>query len=673
MAFLGKMPKPRSKTAGPGFGDRAQQYVVQAAGRVLSSRNASTLKTSVRKIKDACGSIEDVLAQAEGSGSDDPGIEVIAAGLKEDFERRAWHQHLDVILESLLQYYLELHEMPLARLKHLVESDSPTEADRQRCINDAISEALSLLRLAVAAFPEQKNPALAVADVDLAYTQLAGESVVEAAGQFQARVNRRAWTQRFFTLVQMFREQLLMTLRGYEEGTSEQVLQDFEELIKKHSQAHGNWQASAVAAVAASAATPADQGRSSPTTAVEPVFATDQEAREMKVSWNADLQVADDVEISDLSEEVSTTVEAKGRIEGNLHPVRGILFQVDQVSDVAPQVGPGLPLYIPKTVAEKALNVANLPLEAAKDFRGHAKDQPCGVMTSAEIIGGDFSIAGMLWPFNVGDRLDALVLAQDRLGMSMNANVVGRPARVQGQQVFWVEELQLLGAAILLSEIATYKSTKVAAQAQEEPLDAVVSVAASGDDSAQHDDFEESELMELEKVLEQLNQLSGQIQASAQQFETATTELNQRLGVLESAREQEVQAAAAAQEQEKEQQSQQELIQAVGDQLTNAITSLKDSMPEMIRTEVAAQINPRGVRPRRTVPVVAGGGGDSTVRDPEYDRLVAQLRSKQDQLEGARQAGGSTEARMKLIEEIRALQTDFTSRYPDGQPLMPVG
>ena len=161
----------------------------------------------------------------------------------------------------------------------------------------------------------------------------------------------------------------------------------------------------------------------------------------------------------------------------NRRPLRGVLFPVDAVSEAIPAVGPGLPLYVPESVAVEALaQVPLLPLDAADELDRHAKNEIVGVMSCGHIQsnsagGRDFVVDGMLWGWSQPGKVATIAANKKILGMSMNANAMGRVGEIDGQKVYILSKLQLLGANILQSSKATFKTTNlIAAQSATESI-----------------------------------------------------------------------------------------------------------------------------------------------------------------------------------------------------------
>lgn len=156
-------------------------------------------------------------------------------------------------------------------------------------------------------------------------------------------------------------------------------------------------------------------------------------------------------------------IQAYATPEGtNNRTFEGTLFRIDEPSEGIPSVGPNLPLYVPRSVAEAALrDVSGLPLDAHSSLSQHSNPDIVGVMMAARIVDNDFRVKGYLFDWNVPDKVEAITASRDDLGMSMNATAVGHETEVNGIKVFWIDSLTLKGGNILYAERATYKKTRV--------------------------------------------------------------------------------------------------------------------------------------------------------------------------------------------------------------------
>lgn len=306
-------------------------------------------------------------------------------------------------------------------------------------------------------------------------------------------------------------------------------------------------------------------------------------------------------------------IEAKARIElsaTNERGVEGILFKIDRPSEAIPSVGPGLPLYIPRSVAAEALACLDFsrpkPIDAHDTLSKHASTEIVGAMTSARIDGDDFWVAGVLWDYNQPHKVEAISASQDHLGMSVNATAEGHPAEVNGRSVWQIDRLRILGANILFSEKATFKKTRTNVLASSESGD-LIPVLASADDF----ELEENptpdilETMDTSAIAAQIRELSesvasmhSEVKNRLNALEPTVKELSAQMGEIQAAaretKNQELQAAAIQAEQEKQAQ----LLQSVTQVLEEKLASL------------APRTGPK--YPNRVLPLAASGAAPAS-------------------------------------------------------------
>ena len=151
--------------------------------------------------------------------------------------------------------------------------------------------------------------------------------------------------------------------------------------------------------------------------------------------------------------------------ESGKAPIKGILFEINKPSEEIPNVGPGMPLYIPEEVAIKATNtIIGYPLDADPSLKKHKKTNIIGIIENAYIEENNFIIEGNLWVNNKEDHVQKIIDNKEILGLSMNADASGHKTTIEGQEVFHIDDLHIWGANILYSELATYPKAKILAQ-----------------------------------------------------------------------------------------------------------------------------------------------------------------------------------------------------------------
>lgn len=305
-------------------------------------------------------------------------------------------------------------------------------------------------------------------------------------------------------------------------------------------------------------------------------------------------------------------IEAKARIElsaTNERGVEGILFKIDRPSEAIPSVGPGLPLYIPRSVASEALACLDFsrpkPIDAHDTLSKHASTEIVGAMTSARIVGDDFWIAGVLWDYNQPHKVEAISASQDHLGMSVNATAEGHPAEVNGRSVWQIDRLRILGANILFSEKATFKKTRTNVLASSES-GALIPVLASADDFELENPIPDtSETMDTSAIAAQIRELSesvasmhSEVKNRLNTLEPTVQALSAQMGEIQAAareaKNQELQAAAMQAEQQKQAQ-------------------LLESMTQVFEEKLASLAPRTGPKyPNRVLPLAASGAVPAT-------------------------------------------------------------
>jgi hypothetical protein len=418
-----------------------------------------------------------------------------------------------------------------------------------------------------------------------------------------------------------------------------------------------------------------------------PVFASEEEA-EPESEEQVEPEVVEQVEPEEHSPEqgeiqlmcgvqsLPVVIEASG---ANYHPVRGVLFRIDEPSEAPPSVGTGKPLYVPRKVAEALLGkVNNLPLDADDSLSRHANEKIVGVMVKASIEGNDFIVEGHLWPWNNRAKVSLISANSRDLGMSMNAYAKGRNETVDGIGVFWIDELELLGANILFHEKATYKKTRFAAEATPEQEGETVAIAASSDKVLDDENFEDNEetheaieaeadnsdetydsqteemdnhniQLQLEAISRLLTDTVGKIGDEMAEIKAAIGETDNRVNSLLEEKTVEAQRIAASQQEESEKSKQQALI----DSITQAVIS---------------SINPSRQPQRITsTPIAASGGAKAPAADA-LPRDVVELLCERSKLDAQIQASeNDLTTQLALVDRKRDLNVHLAQLGYAGQ------
>lgn len=338
-----------------------------------------------------------------------------------------------------------------------------------------------------------------------------------------------------------------------------------------------------------------------------------------------------------------TDVKESGiEASANQTPCSGVLFLVDEPSESAPSKGSEYPLYVSREVAERCVEAIakqpGLPLDIDDSLMQHSKSNITGVITSAEIQGNQFIVHGHLFPWSQENKI-ALITANRRdLGMSMNAHATGHSGVVNGQKVFWIDHLELLGANILKASHATYQQTKFWASE-------VAAAAETSDPNLPTGD----NIVNIEEQLDQISTTLNSIVQAAQRDSDRVNSLEQKfdtkfkvLEEIEAARKQQMEADRQKQIEAAKQQEQQSLLEAV-----NAL--IAENNKNLLKA-----INPSG-SPRRLAPLIQASGNDEEALPPlnNVERRLLQVRGRLIEARSNKEPGY---IRAKLIEEEKALE-----------------
>ena len=357
---------------------------------------------------------------------------------------------------------------------------------------------------------------------------------------------------------------------------------------------------------------------------------------DVSIAQEENIQAAEEQLVIPLLQEEGTVtlqIEAKARFDTsatNERVVEGILFKIDTPSEAIPNVGPGLPLYIPRRVALEALAGLDLarpkPLDAHNSLSQHASTEIVGAMTSARIDGNDFWVTGVLWDYNQPQKVEAISASQDHLGMSVNATAEGHPTEIDGRSVWQIDRLRILGANILFAEKATFKKTRTTVMASSES-DKLIPVLASASefDPEENSTSENSETMDTQAIVDQIRELSSSVSSMH-------AEVKDRLNTLEPTVQQlavqmsEIQATAQEAKNQELQAAQMENKQQEQAQLLQSLTSL---IEEKLATIAPAN---RGALkyPSKVLPLAASGtpvAGGATVIQLELAAIGGEIRA----------------------------------------------
>ncbi|MGL5880211.1 MAG: hypothetical protein ACRC2V_20875 [Xenococcaceae cyanobacterium] len=366
----------------------------------------------------------------------------------------------------------------------------------------------------------------------------------------------------------------------------------------------------------------------------------------------ADIDIVFDIEeplvlegAIEVNSEPLNTVEAASN--PNTTPLKGVLFRIDEPSESAPSKGSAYPLYIPKDVAEKAMEFVNaakgLPLDADDSLSKHANEDIIGIMTSAEIDNSDFVVKGHLFPWSQKDKVSAIALNQNDLGMSLNGKASGNIVEMDGVKVFHLSNLEILGANILLKKRATYQKTRIYPMGE-------IAASATENQLTEEDMELERAIGELQKTLAEISAASTKeselVNARIQQLTDAFNGQQQLLQTIQAEREQSISAAQSQSLAAQKAEEQQQLLAAIGAVVQAQVAAQKE--------EIINSINPRRSPQRITQSLVgiAASGQENQQSNAVRDRLIA-ASGELKALEANQIIGPQ---RIALTDEIQSLQ-----------------
>lgn len=588
-----------------------------------------------------------------------------ASSLSESVAWENWFSRLRTILDSFYRYYIQLHLLPLADIRIYISDQVESEADRQQAIAETIDDLEQLLRDLSGDCPQMGSGISEYQTLEMSAADAAAE--IEA-GMLAEHVERTSWVEELYNILDVARTRYkhlhLLPLESLKEIGSEEARQDaivaeigeLKELLVEHASRSPGPHEVAAAAVPETEFT---------------AFEVGQTIEAAAIGLEVSLEVGVDEVSPDAAGLVEVAIEA-GR-GGNLYPFEGVLFRVDEPSDAPPSIGPKLPLYIPRDVAESVLDVANLPLEAAANLTGHDRQGTCGVMTAASIEGSEFRVKGFIWPWNYGQKVSKILAAKRQLGMSMNAATTGEVAIIGGQKVHRVTQLELRGGCILLAQLASWQKTRIAAAASADRPDShpgAEPIAASAQllnpltsigavQPMNGNETSDPVLSHITALTSSIDRFKTEIGGQIQNLQGTMGDLGSRVAALEHVQQAEVQARAAADRQVQEQQQREVLAKALGDvvgeqlkPLAEGLQAVQDALPGAVEQAVQQRLNPRGVPARRVAPVVPAGATQNLQGDEQL-----QTRLRMAEIDGQlKDPNLSMERQLALLDRRKELE-----------------
>jgi hypothetical protein len=144
----------------------------------------------------------------------------------------------------------------------------------------------------------------------------------------------------------------------------------------------------------------------------------------------------------------------------NRAPFRGVLTLVDVASDRPPAGARGHRVVLTRRAAEQALaSLIGMGVDYTPRMDGHDARRKVGIITSAEVVGGELVVAGYLFARDFQDVVAEIERSAGRLGMSYelaNAEVENLRA-----DVWRITEAVFTGAAVLWRDRAAYQKTSI--------------------------------------------------------------------------------------------------------------------------------------------------------------------------------------------------------------------
>ena len=374
----------------------------------------------------------------------------------------------------------------------------------------------------------------------------------------------------------------------------------------------------------------------------------------------------------------------------NKQPFSGVLLRIDEPSDGAPSAGPDKKLYVPRDVAQIAVDIINasggMPLDIKNDLSGHDDSNITGIMTSAAIVGKDFVVYGHLFPASKPAETLAIATHIQDLGMSINAEAASHDVTIQNPEtgatevVAWVDELYPLGANILYSKLATWQSTQVL-QAQagdvnspDRPLTFSLNASATNtyNQSAENMNTNNQSftpnpapapnLGNIETMLGTFIQASQQdSQALKDEIKQGFAGVNDRIAKLEAEAQERDQlintlkAERAAKEQAAAQQK-----------LEQEQQSSAEKIASLVQAELQKRVNPHGQPPSLTnvEPLVAGSAATPA---PPPSNIERELIAAETTLEVMTSQGIIGAERIKASDQVKRLKAQLQQERAAGQ------
>jgi hypothetical protein len=163
----------------------------------------------------------------------------------------------------------------------------------------------------------------------------------------------------------------------------------------------------------------------------------------------------------------------------NKMPFHGVLTRIDEPSHKPPEGSGGRHIVISAEAAEKALpSLLGMAVDYRPNLDGHDPRAKIGVLTAATIEGDAILIEGFIYAADFPEVAAEIKASQDVLGFSYEARNLYTNDPDANPCV--IVECVFTGAAILKKDKAAYRTTSIAAVAEEDDMNEEIKKALEG-------------------------------------------------------------------------------------------------------------------------------------------------------------------------------------------------
>ncbi|MCE9565837.1 MAG: hypothetical protein K8U57_27750 [Planctomycetes bacterium] len=153
----------------------------------------------------------------------------------------------------------------------------------------------------------------------------------------------------------------------------------------------------------------------------------------------------------------------------NKLPFKGVLTRIDEPSDSPPGGSNGKRVLLTRAAVERALpTLLGMPVDARDNMSGHDVRAKIGTITAATIEGNAIHIEGFLFAADFPQEVRRIQSERDDLGFSWEIQNIFVEDTTADPLV--ITGCTFTGAAILYKDKAAYKTTSLAAQAEENDM-----------------------------------------------------------------------------------------------------------------------------------------------------------------------------------------------------------